>query len=333
MNNLSASTLKAVKESATSGDILLPKVRAHVMAKAAIPDPERDQTVLHPSEMSKAKWCPRADYYRITDPQPEKINTNFRRENIYMEGHEIHRRWQLWLSEMGMLWGRWRCLKCGTTWTGLADQDSPCVECDADWDLVQYKEYFHRLGLIGGMTDGIVIWWDESGQMRVVLVEVKSLNIHTLRFEGPKMSALFYALQNQEIDLDQLWLSIKRPMPSHLKQAMLYLRMCLESGHDILSKVEGVLFIYECKWNQDAKEMFVKYRPSIVDGLVETARVVEVSVRRGRPVDRPEWADVDDEECKKCTYRNTCWEIQRVKDNSAPKVRKASSAKRRRGLG
>jgi hypothetical protein len=41
--------------------------------------------------------------------------------NIFAEGHAIHGKYQDWLWEMGVLWGRWLCLSCHNKW----DDTSP----------------------------------------------------------------------------------------------------------------------------------------------------------------------------------------------------------------
>ena len=88
--------------------IILPKVKDH-MLKAFGWDADRDPTVIHPSELAKADWCPLATYRRIVSgawpPDPGKFD--FVRENIFATGNDIHAKWQDRMST--------RCSRCGAT--------------------------------------------------------------------------------------------------------------------------------------------------------------------------------------------------------------------------
>src|SRR5258708_1016138 len=85
-------------------NVLLSDIQAHLLAETSKPT-DRRQDIIHPSEMAKGDWCHRATYYRLagwTPPKDDKFS--FVLQNIFAEGHEIHRKWQKWISEMGRLW-------------------------------------------------------------------------------------------------------------------------------------------------------------------------------------------------------------------------------------
>src|SRR5215510_5840577 len=87
--------------------LVLGEIQKHVLRHSLDPDPERDRSFLHPSDMAKSDWCYRADFYRMTGAPESKEhvrNPSFRMENIFEEGHDIHHKWQTWLWEMGNLY-------------------------------------------------------------------------------------------------------------------------------------------------------------------------------------------------------------------------------------
>lgn len=302
----SARTLEDVKASMKRETILLGATQRHVLATAG--DDDRDQTILHPSDIAKEKWCPKQDWYKLTSPISEaEVDTSFQMENIYEEGHEIHAKWQRRWAEMGVLWGRWHCHACGYRWVGLAmETGKPCPQCDASWFAVEYREYPLRLDthMIGGSTDGVIILFNEAGEMEVYLVEVKSIGKGTVRVEWP---ALHRRIDRGEITMDEAWRQISRPFPAHIIQGMTYEHMARRSGHPILSQVKKILYIYECKWNQGVKELSIGYSYRLIEEKLDDAYEIAAAVRNNIEPPRP-WDRKDKEPCKKCLYRARCWD-------------------------
>lgn len=148
---------------------------------------DRDTLHLHPSEICKKDWCPRSSWYRIMGyPEPPEKLT-FQKLLVFAEGHNIHDKWQTWLTEAGVL-----------------DQ----VEVP-----IYNKE--HR---IMGHADGVIK--DKHG---TAVLEIKSVGVGTVRFED---YGLFAPYSKKEITLEQLWSSIKHPFDSHVRQLQLYM-FCL----------------------------------------------------------------------------------------------------------
>ena len=107
--SISHRTLKEMRDLTVGNrNVVLDDLKKHVLRQAVIPDEERDMTLLHPSEMCKPDWCYRADYYRLVHTPIDQVkgaSPSFRLENVWAEGHTIHRKWQTWLWEMGWLYG------------------------------------------------------------------------------------------------------------------------------------------------------------------------------------------------------------------------------------
>ena len=54
-------------------------------------------------------------------------NPSFTMNNIFAEGHTIHGKYQDWLWEMGVLYGRWLCLSCHHKWDDTSPRECPSV--------------------------------------------------------------------------------------------------------------------------------------------------------------------------------------------------------------
>lgn len=124
------------------------------------------------------------------------------------------------------------------------------------------------------------------------------------------------------VDLAGLWNDIKRPFPSHLRQAMLYLAI---TGR------KRMVFIYECKWNQQTKEFVVKFRRDIAEPLLDAALDVKYGLESGRAPHRPNWAAEDADKCKGCFYRSTCYGIEQTENQDDDQERGAGAGDQGRG--
>jgi len=145
----------------------------------------RDTAHLHPSEICKRDWCPRASMYKILGYTPEKERDyGFQTLNIFKTGHDIHDKWQGWLERAGV----------------LTQKEVPL-----------YSEEYH----IKGNADGIIL--DYTGE---AVLEIKSVGAGTVRFENPE---LYYKYSKQEITHEELWTKIRQPFPSHLRQLNIYM--------------------------------------------------------------------------------------------------------------
>ena len=244
---------------ATKGTLLLGDIQAHMIKEAAKPSTRR-QDVVHPSEVAKTGWCPKSTYLRIkasreaSDPflkPPEKLAPQLL--NIFDEGHYIHDKWQKRLRDMGDLWGKWRCDHCGKDYFDTI-YPKQCSGCGST--LITYREVSMRLPqyLISGHADGAI------PRLRS-LIEIKSVGTGTARIEAPEVFAA--NSDGQKIDLQGLWKDITEPFPSHLRQGQLYLWICAEMGLEF----DKIIFLYESKFNQGAKEFVVHYNPSFVEPL------------------------------------------------------------------
>lgn len=262
---------------ASKGTILLGDIQAHMLKEYSKPSTRR-QDIIHPSEMAKQNWCPRATYYRIKTCRDsnnpylkpdEKIGVQLL--NIFDEGHLIHDKWQKRLWKMGKLWGNWECLAC-THYFRDTLSPSKCPDCHTVGTLI-YREVplRHEQYLIAGHADGAV---PDLG----ALIEVKSVGAGTVRIEAPDIYNAH--TEGQKIDLQGLWKAIEEPFSSHMRQGQLYLALCAEMG----LPYDRIIFIYEAKFNQGVKEFVVKYDPNYSFPIIDMARLIANALDFGGPI-------------------------------------------------
>jgi DNA-directed RNA polymerase subunit RPC12/RpoP len=317
--------LKDLKDTYKRKDVLLPSVERHVLKQAQMPS-DRRSDIMHPSEMAKSSWCGRHDYYRIVG---EPINykgrsASFRLENIFDYGHSVHAKYQRWLQEMGILWGKWSCKECKNEW--LSDTPAECPNCHSK--RIRYKEVplVSEELMIAGHSDGIVLLNDVYK-----MIEIKTVGIGTLRFESYD---LFDKYQKENLTLEELWWHIKRPFSTHIRQGQIYMHIAKQVYPEL--DINEIIFIYEWKPTQEVKEFVVTYNPELISNTLLVADLVASAVKSDTVLDRPDWAKQDGKTCSACEYRSTCWgasnDDQEGKKNDVVRVKRSTSANRSRAI-
>lgn len=320
--------LQEFKNSIKSDNLLLPSLQRYVLKKSA---ESRDTSVrrsdiMHPSDMCRKDWCHRKDFYRITLGKRSDGGTTFNRELIFAEGNAIHSKFQDWMGEMGILYGKWTCLRCKGYWFDTSPEACPeCQYKDISYSEIPLENVDY---MIAGHADGAVIdgkgWFDVDEPF---LIEIKSIGMGTVRSESP---VIYGNYVEKSLSLDAVWTSIKRPFSSHLRQATLY---CW------LSDFRKMVFLYECKWNQSVKEFVVIPNFDHIADIVQKAKEVADGVRSSKAPQRPDWANISSKTCNQCPYFGECWEIDHGntsnKEAGSPpviSVRRGTSANRRKVL-
>lgn len=278
-----------------STGIVIPEVRRVILDRQKVEAARNTHRtgVIYPSEMAKTNWCPRATYYRMSGRPAPQSSSSFTLENIFAEGNAIHAKWQRWLSETGLLWGDWRCGRCseivlrstrpegsqfggcvGTSYIEFKDGIVPnTAEFPHDW---KYKEV--TLGStshkVTGHADGALVKHN-------CLIEIKSIGVGTLRFEAPTLlEQNTHEINGRKVvDVDGMWKNLHRPLLSHVKQGNIYLWMAKEMGLPF----DSIVFLYEFKANQQAKEFQISMSEDILSPLLDTAAEIELCLTRGVP--------------------------------------------------
>ncbi len=251
--------------------MLIPPMKEQALARASMPDPDRDPSVIHPSEMCKDDWCIRATYWRIIGRQAPGSTFNWTTENIFAKGNYTHRYFQELLADTGELFGSWYCQACHEWVHNALSADLP-----GDDHLWEYKEVRLRGGphdLINGKADA---------GFRDTIGEFKTVGLGTIRKDSPKMLARFYHKDIGVYDLDGLWKQLVRPFHSHVKQGNTYLYLAREMGLPFTA----VNYVYEFKPNQQTKEFRVTYSEEIMAPLLLRAqRIADAIYEDGNPPD------------------------------------------------
>lgn len=264
--------LKDLLDNRKRPSLLLADIRAHVAAEALRPDPARRADVLHPSEVCKPEWCPRAAARQLRGVAPKEPETHgFQLEAIFQYGHDAHARWQRWMAEMRLLEGTWHCLNCRNDFYARG-----ALVCDCGCDALVYQELrLHSAPLLmEGYTDGYV-------PDRQALVEIKTVGEGTVRMYDPVLHARHrLATERGEItDVKGLWDAIHRPLLPHLRQGQVYLHLARGMGLD----AQRIVFLYDSKLTQAAKEFAVSYDASLIQPILEGAAAVKAHVQDGGP--------------------------------------------------
>lgn len=262
-------------------------------------------SIIYPSEMAKSNWCLRATYYRMSGRIPRESSSSFTLENVFAEGNAIHSKWQKWLADTGLLWGDWRCTRCaeivtnslkpdstlagscvGIKWVNLNEistigftqgqliEDVPvATQFEHDW---KYKEVTlsSKSHKVSGHADGALIKHN-------CLIEIKSVGVGSLRFEAPKLlEDNTHEVNGKKIlDIDGIWKNLHRPLLSHVKQGNVYLWMAKEMGLPF----DSIVFLYEFKANQQAKEFKVNLSEDILAPMLDNCAAIEYALSKGVP--------------------------------------------------
>lgn len=298
--------LKVRAEVRKQNSVLLGDIQAHVVKQVAQRDVDRRTDIVHPSEMAKADWCPRATCYRILGELPADAAIGYGTASIFETGNTAHTKWQRWLADMGRLYGRWFCPICKRKW--MATSPASCDNCGNSHGL-EYREVpleAEARYLIAGHADGAVLDIE-------ALIEIKTIGTGTIRIEEPDLVKKHTRKTTDGktvLDLDSLWNGIKRPFPSHRRQGQIYLRLAHLGG----LPVNRIVFLYENKANQQPKEFTIAYDPDVTQELFETARDIKFAVADGIVLDRPEGFVQTKAPCTKCPFLGECWK----EDNDGP---------------
>ena len=257
---------------------LLGDVERHLMRR---PVGDRRMDVLHPSEMIKPDWCHRYQYHLLMGGEAKRDKPNLRLQNIFDEGHYIHAKWQSRFQEMGVLYGKFKCLSCKHITFGLSPS---CEGCGRE-DVMEYSEVtlVDDSLRIAGHTDG---WIKGIGDD--CLIEIKSIGAGTLRFEAPEI------LADAGGDIAKAFNNIRRPFRSHLLQGQMY----LELTHRMFGTEapKEIVFLYENKADQATKEFTVKADYEMVERIFFSAQKLIKAVDAKK---MPE-CNVNPDGCKSC---------------------------------
>jgi hypothetical protein len=267
---VASKNMKAFLDSKKRPTRVIGPIERHLLTR---PFDERSMDVLHPSDFIKPEFCELAAYHALAGNYVEvRDKANLRLQSIFDEGHAIHAKWQKYLYEMGVLYGSFKCITCGTRVNNVLSPEA-CWKCAGPMEYAEVT-LSSKAHMIVGHTDG---WVKDLGED--FLIEIKSLGPGTFRMEAP---GLLYAAEG---NVEAAFKNIKQPFNTHFLQGQVYLHLChlmVEEGL-LESAPETIVFIYELKLNQDYKEFEVGYDPTYVEQFFDTALDIVWAVAQGKP--------------------------------------------------
>ena len=277
--DLKSKELKAFLNANKVSTRLIGPLERHILSRPQ--DTSRRTDVLHPSEIVKSDWCHRASYYVVTGKAvANKERPGLRLQSIFDEGHAIHKKWQGYLEEMGVLYGKWYCRGCGTSSWGLPDYDTDCGPSKYHEVPLEYPPLH-----IAGHSDGWVVGLGED-----FLIEIKSIGTGTIRMEDPSLLSE---------GLESAWRNLRYPFTSHLRQGLIYLHLAALLDKDGLLErpaPKEIVFLYELKLDQSYKEFVVEYDTEPIQDVLMGIDAVVAAINSGTP---PE-CNIGAKGCKSC---------------------------------
>lgn len=257
-----SSQLKKFVDVAKKDTRILGSLERYLMAKPK--DKSRRTDVLHPSEMVDNDWCYRASYFQLQGKEPISTRVMTQRlASVFAEGHAIHAKWQSWLQDMGVLFGRWYCYECEEFFWGGAD----CHE-----GPLFYREVplFYEPLRMSGHADGWIVGLGDP-----MMLEIKSIGEGTFRWEAPEV------LAENDYDFNKAWKALKAPFMKHIMQVQIYMKLAELLNYEDFPQ-EAVL-IYENKATQDVKEFVVAKSDFGITHLFEAAEMIVNAVKTNNP--------------------------------------------------
>lgn len=259
--------LKSLLDANRTPTIVTSRMRSY-LHEQELTAPMRSTDVLHPSEICKDGWCPRAAYLKLVSP-PTRESVTFKQRLVFENGHSSHRRFQRWLGNTGALEGYWICQMCDFR---FYQKGVPrCGNCGAPRCAYDELPLEDPARLIEGSTDGL-LYEDDA------VLEIKTVGIGTVRYANPQLlrSNTYTVDGRQIIDYDRIWDSIRRPFADHVRQGSLYTHcLRLQPRYRTINKM---VFLYEWKATNDIKEFVVRYNEALIRPVLIRAEQIAAAV-------------------------------------------------------
>lgn len=249
---------------------------AEYAEKLNFEDDGRAKGVFHPSEISKEHFCPRAwciahKYEHLVEKRiPMTLRITF---DI---GHYLHAMMQKYLSQTGLLWGKYRCQVCNTLIKGFLGYMTKCCSCgENDWEYIEPRIDNEEWN-IHGRTDGILI---PPEMNRKYVFEFKTSNSRTYTGLKESMGAhknqasiYMWCLEQDRIDNLRLLYEEREVLKSgrgeFSEDTQLIMNMLEENIQYHEMPFKGMVVLYLNKENSSQKEFFIPY-DSDVDGYMK----------------------------------------------------------------
>jgi hypothetical protein len=238
---------------------------------------DRDYSYVHPSDLAQSDWCIREAWFLLNGHSPKSKPLRLSSNVVFAEGHAIHDKWQKWLADMGVLWGRWECAVCEESilaWSNEIGGDCP-ARIAVGRHLWEYKEVPLEYAALNirGHADGIInIDGDEP-----FLLEIKSIGPGTLR------ALDLMSDDDPDSKSGEMFSRISKPLRSHFIQVQIYLHLAQQWKEEV-GEVKRAVIVYEHKADQQTREFVVTYNERWTEDRLGEVEFLLWMIAQGREV-------------------------------------------------
>ncbi len=250
-----------------------------------------DRSGWHPSQF--CGMCPRAYVLKKILKQDKREIIGAQLQRIFDTGHAMHYWYQNeYFGPMGILWGPWKCRKCGDVEWGM--KPKYCSTCNSRHFL--YMEIPIQAKIpdctepINGHADGLI-----RIQNRWYVLEIKTINSNAFK-----------------------WLKGAKEL--HIQQAQIYAELIRQrkvKGVPFGVKVpdpEGIIFLYIAKDTSELKEYNVPTDSDFGRHQIQNPRIAEIALAKKELPERlSECTGLSAARAKKCGIKDRCfgkWEYE-----------------------
>lgn len=258
---------------------------------------DREKGVWHPSSLSTTECIRKLVFSWLKTPPSNPDNISSRVRKIFDVGHHSGYQNQSYFWDMGILEGKWNCVRCQHNWWAISPRK--CPNCKAKLEL-WYNLHYSEVPVVDpqynikGHADGII---NEGGTRK--LLELKT--IKNRDGQTPKDSVTFDELNSAKIE--------------HMYQMNLYMHILSKYGSTFTidgnsinvptGRISTGWAIYSAKNNQNQKEFSVGYLPEFVTPMYLKIDQTEHALKEGYLPGRIS-EEKSSGHCKYCSFKDAC---------------------------
>lgn len=261
------------------------------MVKKAL-DNSRRFNIFHPSAWGQCLRKVAYQWYNDKDQFVSKgpYDIDERTERIFDNGHSMHRRWQEYLDESGVLNGVWKCpyWLCGRKY-GIGEKygiknpsRKPDWKCECgcpeileyEEPLVQSAPEYNFIGHCDGIIDVSGTRFEQKNRFDRFVVDFKSMK-------------------------EELFMELTGPKDEHVVQVNIYMWIL---------DLQGAVLCYENKNTQALKEMFVPRDEDLIEKIKAQAIWMRGMLAEGKLPFRPNGFTRSKFPCRFCDFVDHCYQ-------------------------
>lgn len=265
---------------------------------------------VYPSEVV-GKFCPRAWVLCNNDLKlyrNKKVSIDL--QHKFNVGHALHDMVQEKLGNAGVLFGRWRCIRCKMSWLGFKPKSKDrrqgtCIDGEHLWAFEELRIRDDSLS-IRGRTDGLVRLHGKGK----FLFEFKTMRnddfVQLMEPDEKSVEQALMYLDLAETKMQTQWINDLLNKKSNVAS----IEMLSKELEFLNEKFNGVLILYMNKDTQDRREFLLTWNDKWRNVIEEKRKKIEIAQKHYAEGTLPERICVakDDAMAKRCLARVPCFE-------------------------